>query len=54
MVALRIRDAPEEVRDALIARARERGQSLQAFLLSLMVGEASFSRNLDLLREIES
>ncbi|WP_101257390.1 FitA-like ribbon-helix-helix domain-containing protein [Streptomyces barkulensis] len=53
MVALQIRDVPEEVRDALAARAREKGQSLQAFLRALVVREASFSRNLDLLREIE-
>ncbi|MFP8882473.1 FitA-like ribbon-helix-helix domain-containing protein [Streptomyces mangrovi] len=53
MVALQIRDVPEEVRDALAARARENGQSLQAFLRALVVREASFSRNLELLREIE-
>lgn len=54
MVALQIRDVPEEVRDTLAARARENGQSLQAFLLDIVVREASFSRNLDLLKEIES
>ncbi|MDT0344559.1 FitA-like ribbon-helix-helix domain-containing protein [Streptomyces litchfieldiae] len=54
MVALQIRDVPEEVRDALAARARENGQSLQGFLLALVMREASFARNLDLLQEIES
>ncbi|MGP3968460.1 FitA-like ribbon-helix-helix domain-containing protein [Streptomyces sp. 6N223] len=54
MVALQIRDVPEDVRDALAARARENGQSLQAFLLALVVREASFVRNLELIKEIES
>jgi antitoxin FitA len=54
MVALQIRDVPEDVRDTLAARARENGQSLQAFLLSLVMREASFARNVDLIEEIES
>ena len=54
MVALQIRDVPDDVRDVLAARARENGQSLQAFLLSLVLREASFARNLDLIKEIES
>jgi hypothetical protein len=54
MVALQIRDVPEDVRDTLAARARENGQSLQGFLLSLVMREASFAKNLDLLKEIES
>ncbi len=45
MVALQIRDVPENVRDALAQRARERGQSLQAFLLMLVETEARRSRN---------
>lgn len=49
MVALQIRDVPEEVRDALAERARARGQSLQAFLLSVIQDEARRSRNLALL-----
>jgi plasmid stability protein len=49
MVALQIRDVPEEVRDALAGRARARGQSLQAFLLALVQEEARRSRNLALL-----
>lgn len=54
MVALQIRDVPEGVRDTLAARARENGQSLQGFLLSLIMREASFSKNLDLIKDIES
>jgi hypothetical protein len=53
MVALQIRDVPENVRDILAERARANGQSLQAYLLSLVVREASYSKNIDLLREIE-
>jgi hypothetical protein len=36
MVALQIRDVSDEVRDALVAQARARGQSLQGFLLDLV------------------
>ena len=49
MVALQIRNVPEAVRDALVERARSRGQSLQAFLLSVVEDEADRSRNLDVL-----
>jgi hypothetical protein len=45
MVALQIRDVPEEVRDALAAQARGRGQSLQAFLLELVETQAKRLRN---------
>lgn len=54
MVALQIRDVPEDVRDTLAARAQERGQSLQAFLLSLVMREAAFTKNLDFLKELEA
>lgn len=53
MVALQIRDVPENVRDALTERARARGQSLQAFLLSLVQEEAWRSRNIALLQRFE-
>lgn len=49
MVALQIRDVPDHVRDALAQQARARGQSLQAFLLSLVQAEARRSTNLALL-----
>jgi hypothetical protein len=45
MIALQIRDVPEEVRDVLAERARARGQSLQAFLLNLVEAEAKRARN---------
>jgi len=43
--ALSIRDVPPEVRDQLAARARERGQSLQAYLLELVTEDARRVRN---------
>lgn len=48
MVALQIRDVPDEVRDALAERARSAGQSLQGFLLDVVVREASFANNVAL------
>ncbi|RQW82033.1 FitA-like ribbon-helix-helix domain-containing protein [Micromonospora globispora] len=45
MVALQIRDVPEEVRDALAAQAKARGQSLQAYLLELVETQARRLRN---------
>ncbi len=52
-VTLTIRDVPEVVRDLLSQEARERGQSLQAFLLSVLRRQASFSRNRRVLAEID-
>lgn len=49
MVAVQIRDVPEDVRQVLAERARARGQSLQAFLLSLVEQEARRARNPGLL-----
>jgi hypothetical protein len=40
MVALQIRNVPEEVRDALAAQATARGQSLQSYLLELIETQA--------------
>jgi antitoxin FitA len=51
-VVLTIRDVPEEVRDLLAQQARERGQSLQAFLLAVLNRQADFCRNRQLLAEI--
>jgi len=49
MVALQIRDVPDDVRQALAERASAQGQSLQAFLLSLVTDEARRSINLAML-----
>lgn len=49
MVALQIRDVPEDVRQILAERAASRGQSLQSFLLKLVTEEAGRSANTDIL-----
>ena len=49
MVALQIRDVPDDVRDRLAELARVRGQSMQALLLSLVIDEARRSANTALL-----
>jgi antitoxin FitA len=49
MVALQIRDVPEEVRDALAQRATSRGQSLQAYLWEIVAAEAKRGRNAEVL-----
>jgi antitoxin FitA len=54
VTAVTIRDVPEDVRDLLAQQARERGQSLQAYLLGILRRQAQFSRNRELLAEIES
>ena len=51
-VVITIRDVPEEVRDLLAQQARERGQSLQAFLVAVLNRQADFCRNRQLLVEI--
>lgn len=49
MVALQIRDVPEDVRHALAERASRRGQSLQSYLLKLVTDEARRSTNVTIL-----
>ncbi|NGO80601.1 hypothetical protein G6045_33825 [Streptomyces sp. YC504] len=49
MVALQIRDVPEDVRDRLAAIAAERGQSLQAYLYDVVTDEARRRDNLAVL-----
>jgi len=41
MVAVTIRDVPDEVRDQLAARAAHSGQSLQEYLRAILVNVAS-------------
>lgn len=48
MVALQIRDVPDEIRDELSRAAGARGQSLQALLLEMVTREARLHRNLDI------
>ncbi len=44
-VAIQIKDVPEEVRDAIAARAAARGQSTQVYLRSLLEREFRAERN---------
>lgn len=44
---------PDEVKEALARDARERGQSLQAFLLGVLVRQAAFRQNRQMLADIE-
>jgi plasmid stability protein len=54
MVAIQIRDIPDDVRDVLARRARAKGQSLQAFLRDMVLREASFDHNLAVLDSLAS
>ena len=49
MVALQIRDVPEELRDRLSELAGQRGQSLQAYLFEVISDEARRADNLAVL-----
>lgn len=51
MAALQIRDVPDPVREALAGAARQRGESLQSYLLALLKREAASLRNQQLLQE---
>lgn len=53
MVALQIREVPDDIRQTLADRATARGQSLQSFLLSLVTAEARRSTNLALLERFD-
>ncbi len=51
MVAVQIRDVPEEIRDRLADIAMERGQSLQAYLLDLVTDEVRRRDNVAVLQK---
>lgn len=53
MSVLTIRDVPDEVRDILAAQAKQRGQSMQAYLLGILRQRADFAYNSELVVEIE-
>lgn len=54
MVAMQIRDVPEPARDALAKRAQAKGQSLQAYLREMVLREAAFANNLEVLDDVAS
>ncbi len=45
MVALQIRDVPDDVRDLLAEEAKRRGTSLQGYLLDVLEREAANAHN---------
>ena len=51
-VAIQIKDVPEEVRDAIAARAAARGQSTQVYLRGLLEREFRAERNKHLLESL--
>ncbi|MBO0855110.1 MAG: hypothetical protein J2P18_15260 [Nocardia sp.] len=51
-VAIQIKDVPEEVRDAIAARAAARGQSTQVYLRGLLEREFQAERNRHLLESL--
>lgn len=53
MATLTVRDVPDEVRGKLAREASERGQSLQAFVLSVLERQADFADNRRLLDDVE-
>lgn len=53
MVALQIRDVPDELRDVLARDAREHGQSLQVYLREVIERQASVARNRAAVRHFE-
>lgn len=50
MVALQIRDVPDDIRQTLADQAAARGQSLQSFLLAVVTDEARRAANLALIK----
>ena len=54
MVALQIRDVPDDVRDILASEAEEQGQSLQAYLLAMVKSQAARKRNSALIRALRA
>lgn len=54
MAHLTVRDVPEDVKQALAADARSRGQSLQSYLVTLLRRQADFVWNSAVLTEVEA
>ncbi len=54
MVAIQIRDVPDDVRDRLAAKAAARGQSLQGYLLQLVTDEAHRLSNVEIIARVRA
>ena len=52
MVAIQVRDVPDDVREALTTEAQRRGQSLQVFLQDVLAHEARMARNRAWIEEV--
>lgn len=52
MAYLQIRDIPDDVRDVLARRAKDRGQSLNSYLRDVVLREASFANNQALIDQV--
>ncbi|MBC7275853.1 hypothetical protein [Nocardioides sp.] len=52
MAYLQIRDIPDDVRDVLAQRAKDRGQSLNSYLRDVVLREASFANNQALIERV--
>lgn len=52
MAYLQIRDIPDDVRDVLAQRAKDRGQSLNSYLRDVVLREASFANNQALIEQV--
>jgi plasmid stability protein len=50
---MQIRDVPDDIADAIAARARAKGQSAQAYMLDLLAADVRRSRNIDLIAQFE-
>lgn len=53
MVAIQIRNVPEDLRDILAQDAKARGQSLQQYLLEVLQQQAGAARNAEFIRTWE-
>ena len=47
MVAIQVRDVPDEVREVLLREAQRRDQSLQVYLMDVLEREARSTKNLE-------
>lgn len=54
MVNIQVRDVPEELRDTLATAARERGQSMQAYLMTLLEEAGRRTRSVAMLKRLDS
>lgn len=54
MVNIQVRDVPEDLRNTLATAAKERGQSMQAYLMTLLEEAGRRTRSVAMLRRLDS